>query len=56
MQILTRFSKFKLTDDALNGQKQVEFWNITTESKNTKRTDEEKSKDFIDNPEVPPLE
>lgn len=51
IQILTCFSKFKLTDDALNGQKQVEFWNITTE-----RTENEKSEEFIDNPEVPPLE
>jgi len=38
----------------LDRQKQVEFWNITNES--TGKRGNEKLKDFIDNPEVPPLE
>jgi len=37
----------------LDRQKQVEFWNITNEP--TRNRGNEKL-DFIDNPEVPPLE
>jgi len=43
----------KLTDELLEKQKPVEFWNITNEPK---KSGNEKLKDFIDNPEVPPLE
>jgi len=50
------FSKLKLTDDVLDNQKQVEFWNIINKQTDTKKIGNENLKDFVDNPEVPPLE
>lgn len=50
------FSKSKLTDDVLDSQKQVEFWNITNSSTSGKKVENEKLNDFVDDSEVPPLE
>lgn len=50
------FRTSKLTDEALDSQKPVEFWNITGERRTTTTTARGKPEDFVDNSEVPPLE